>query len=107
MEPGPLSEKGVGGIIDCKITNSVSFVKHLSDAYRTVTTALQALGVNAKPVFTENENIGDNYMIYKFHIVEENVSLASIRLVVRDGTPIRLVITIDKLAMSISRGHEI
>jgi hypothetical protein len=106
LEPGPLSEKGVGGIIDCRITDSSTPVKHLSDAYGVVELALRALGVSTRPVFTENENIGDSHMLYKFHVIEEGVSLASIRLVTHNERPIRLVITIDKLAISMMGGRD-
>lgn len=101
LEPGPLQEKGIGGIVDCKITEAKERVEHLSDAYNIVNVSMKSLGVNANIVFTENENIGDRFMIYKFHVIEDNISLASIRLVIDRYIPIRLIITIDKMAIGL------
>lgn len=101
VEPGPLSQKGVWGIVDCRLTEADAPIRYLGDAYSVVNSSLRALGINASVVFTENENIGDRFMIYKFHIIEDNVSLASVRLVTKEHSPIRLIITIDKLAISL------
>jgi len=103
LDPGALVEKGIGGIVDCKITGCDGCVGDLGKAYEVVESSLRALGVNAPVTFSENESIGDSYMIYKFHLVEGDFFLASVRLITRFLTPIRLVITIDKSAMSMAR----
>lgn len=96
LEAGPLSAKGVEAVVDCRLpeTDRVT-VRGVLQARELLSSLLPLAGLGAvEAVFSENESIGDRFMLYKFSLEKGAVKVGSARLITDAFKPIRLVITL-------------
>jgi len=96
-ESPPLAPKGIGMVFGCVGVN-ISVTDPISDTKealgRILREYLDVPGLSVE--FTENEAIGTNYMLYKYHVLTEGRFLCSCRAVLRGSTVEEIVCSFDR-----------
>lgn len=92
-----LEPKGIGAVFSC-IDVGTQVVDPISDIRETLEEILRSyLDVGELNIeFTENEAIGTNYLLYKYHVLTEGNFLCSCRAVLRGSVLEEIVCTFDK-----------
>lgn len=82
--PPALSVRGIGGVLEC-LSVDVGLINPLEEIKAVLTELLgEYAGLSGLRVeFSENEPIGTNYVLYKYHAFDEGGFVASCRAVVR------------------------
>ncbi len=93
----PLEPKGIGTVFGCvdvgiHVTDPISDVKEV--LREILGSYLDVAGLSIE--FTENEAIGTNYLLYKYHVLTEGRFLCSCRAVLRGSVLEEVVCTFDK-----------
>ncbi len=95
-DPGSITQKGVGLIIRCKIDSPISRgITDVNSIARTVIS--EVIGHDGLiVVFTDNEAIGSDYIIYSYRIYRENSYIGSLRIISYKQNAFASVITLKK-----------
>jgi len=94
--PTSLRLKGVGKVLEC-LDGETAILNPLEDL-RTLlgTLVLKYISVAEPRVeFSENETIGDNYILYKYHVFDGDAFVASCRAVLLSKRLLSVVCTVD------------
>lgn len=94
--PNSLRLKSVGAILEC-LDIGARILNPLEDLPRLLRDLLPRYISLRDPrvEFSENEPIGDNYIIYKYHILDGSTFVASCRAVSRSRTLLSVICTVD------------